>query len=28
VPPGTYKAIIFADIGTEKVTALQLTITY
>ena len=28
IPPGTYKAIIFADIGGEKVTALQVTITY
>lgn len=28
VPPGTYKAVVFADIGNEKVTAVQLTITY
>lgn len=28
IEPGTYKAILFADIGGEKVTALQVTITY
>jgi hypothetical protein len=28
VAPGTYKAIVFADTGSEKVTAVQLTITY
>jgi hypothetical protein len=28
LPAGTYKAIVFADIGSEKVTAVQITITY
>lgn len=28
LPAGTYKAVIFADTGSEKVTAVQLTITY
>ncbi len=28
LPPGTYKVIVFADTGEEKVTALQLNISY
>jgi hypothetical protein len=28
LPPGTYKAIVIADIGGEKVTGIQLNITY